>query len=332
MKAVVVSEFGGPEVLRLVDVPEPHAGPGQIRIRVHAATVNPADIVVRMGLAESLFADNVARPYRLGSEAAGVVDEIGPGTDTDLKIGDHAMAILVAFMPPGGAYAEYLVLDPRQVVRAPAGSSHAEAATLPVNGMTAQQGLDLLSLGSGDWLAVTGAAGAVGGYAVQLAKAIGLRVVADAAPDDADLLRSLGVDCVIARGTGVAERIRGAVPGGVSGVFDAALIGAEVLPAIRTGGQLVVARRSDLHGAPSLGDTRDITVHEVFVPEYLYERDKLDALRVFAEKGQLSLRPRCVTVGGEEADLVCPGRVWVLGLEGPHGAGLVHRPKWAEPG
>ncbi|MGW0580754.1 NADP-dependent oxidoreductase [Streptomyces sp. NPDC002920] len=290
MKAVVVPEYGGPEVLKLVELPDPHAGPGQIRMRVHAATVNPSDIVMRLGRAESLFAGRVDPPYRPGNEAAGVVDEIGPGAETDLRIGDRVMATVVAYLPSGGAYAEYLVLDPRQVATAPAGSSHAEAATLPTNGLTVQQALDVLSLAAGDWLAVTGAAGAVGGFTVQLAKAGGLRVVADAAPADEDLVRSLGADCVVPRGARVGARIREAVPSGVSGLFDAALIGPEVLPAIRAGGHLVMARRSDLPGAPVMGDTGDITVHEVFVPEYVYEHDKLEALRGRAEKGELSMR------------------------------------------
>ncbi|MER5180992.1 NADP-dependent oxidoreductase [Streptomyces sp. NPDC002896] len=290
MKAVVVAEFGGPEVLRLVDLPDPHAGPGQIRMRVHAATVNPSDAVVRRGEAASMFDGRLVPPFRPGNEAAGVVDEIGPGAETDLKIGDRVMAFVVPFMSSGGAYAQYLVLDPRQVAIAPAGSSHAEAATIPANGLTVQQAMDLLSPTAGDWLAVTGAAGAVGGYTIQLAKAAGLQVVADAAPADEELVRSLGADRVVARGAGVAERILEAVPGGVSSLVDGALMGPEVLPAIRAGGQLVMGRRSDMPGVTPLGDHGDITVHEVFVPDYVYERNKLEALRVRAEKGELTMR------------------------------------------
>ncbi|MFI6692968.1 NADP-dependent oxidoreductase [Streptomyces sp. NPDC050433] len=290
MKAVVVSEYGGPEVLRLVDVPEPHAGRGQIRMRVRAATVNPSDTVLRAGAMDSMLDSLLAPPYRPGNEAAGVVDEIGPGAETDLSIGDRVMAMVVPYMPPGGAYAEYLVLDPRQVAAAPAGSSHAEASTIPANGLTVQLAIDLLSLAAGDWLAVTGAAGAVGGYTVQLAKAIGLRVVADAAPADENLVRSLGADLIVSRGVGVAERIREAVPGGVTGLVDAAVIGSEVLPAIRPGGQLAMVRFADMAGAPSMEDHGDITVHEVFVPDYVHERDKLDALRVRAETGGLTMR------------------------------------------
>ena len=290
MKAVVIPEYGGPEVLRLVDLPDPHAGPGEIRLRVHAATVNPSDTLLRRGDVASMFDGRLTPPFTPGNEAAGIVDEIGPGAETDLKVGDRVMAFVVPFMPSGGAYAQYLVLDPRQVATAPAGSTHAQAATIPLNALTVQQALDLLSPTAGDWLAVTGAAGAMGGYTIELAKAAGLHVVADAAPADEELVRSLGADRVVARGAGVAERIREAVPGGVSSLVDCALLGPEILPAIRAGGQLVMGRRSDMPGAPVLGDRGDITVHEVFVPDYVFEHDKLEALCVHAEKGELTMR------------------------------------------
>nr|WP_306660413.1 NADP-dependent oxidoreductase [Rhodococcus opacus] len=275
-----MTEFGGPEVLRWMDVPDPHAGPGQIRVRVHAATVNPSDAVVRKGAAAALFEGRLVPPFSPGNEAAGVVDEIGPETETDLRIGDRVMAFVVPYMASGGAYAQHLVLDPRQVALAPAGSSHAEAATIPCNGLTVQQAMDFLSPAAGDWMAVTGAAGAVGGYTIQLAKAAGLHVVADAAPADEELVRSLGADRIVARGAGVAGRILESVPGGVSSLMDWALLGREILPAIRPGGQLVMGRGSDMPGVGPLGEHPGITIHEVFVPEYVYEQDKLDGLRV----------------------------------------------------
>ncbi|MFI6692954.1 NADP-dependent oxidoreductase [Streptomyces sp. NPDC050433] len=290
MKAIVVTEFGGPETLRLMEVPDPHAGPGQIRVRVHAATVNPSDAVVRRGEAAALFDGRLVPPFRPGNEAAGVVDEIGPATETDLKIGDRVMAFVVPYMPSGGAYAQHLVLDPRQVALAPVGSSHAEAATIPCNGLTVQQAMDLLSPTAGDWMAVIGAAGAVGGYTIQLAKAAGLRVVADTAPADEGLVRSLGADRIVARGPGVADRILEAVPGGVDSLMDWALLGREILPAVRPGGQLVMGRRADMPGVAPLGEHPDITLHEVYVPVYVYEQGKLDALRTHAERGELTMR------------------------------------------
>ncbi|SDN27113.1 NADP-dependent oxidoreductase [Streptomyces wuyuanensis] len=290
MKAVAVWEYGGAEKLQLVDLPAPHAGPGQMRVRVHAATVNPADFLLREGAIDAMLSGRLPPPYRPGMEAAGVVDEIGPNAVTDLHIGDRVMAIVIPIDPSGGAYAEYIVLDPRQVGRAPAGSTHAEAATLPMNGLTSRLALDVLSLVADNWLAVTGATGAVGGYAVQLAKVDGLRVVADAAPADEDLVRTLGADHVVARGPDLAGRIRASVPDGVAAVVDAALLGSDVVPAIRPGGQLAVVRRVGDRGVVSSRQHSDVTVRDVWVPEYRYARDKLDSLRLLAEEGKLSLR------------------------------------------
>lgn len=209
MRAVVVTEYGGPDVLREVDIDEPHAGPGQLRIRVHAATVNPADVLLRVGdIDDALRASRLSPPYRPGMEVAGILDEIGPDADTALRIGDRVMAILIPIEDSGGAYAEHVVVEADQVVAAPAGSSHAEAATLPMNGLTARRALDVLDLPAGKILAVTGAAGAVGGYVLQLAKASGVRVIADAAPADEQLVTDLGADEVVTRGPG----IRGAHP------------------------------------------------------------------------------------------------------------------------
>lgn len=291
MRAVVVTEYGGPEVLQQVDTEEPHAGPGRLRIRVYAATVNPADALLRIGdIDDALRASALSPPYRPGMEVAGLVDEIGPGTSTGVRVGDRVMAIIMPIDDSGGAYAEYVVVDVDQVVVAPAGSSHAEAATLPMNGLTARRALDVLDLAPGETVAVTGAAGAVGGYAVQLAKADGLRVVADAAPADEQLVKALGADEIVPRGPGVGERIRRRHPEGVAAVVDAALQGDEVLPALRDAGQIAIVRRPGERGTSTLHPDRGITVRDVWVPDYTHATDKLDALRVLAEQGKVTLR------------------------------------------
>ncbi len=223
-------------------------------------------------------------------DAAGVVDAIAPDAATDLRVGDRVMAIVIPIDPSGGAYAEYVVVDARQVVRAPAGTTHAEAATLPMNGLTARLALDVLGLAPGAWIAVTGAAGALGGYTVQLAKADGLTVVADAAPADEELVRSLGADKVVRRGPDVADHIREIVPEGVEAVVDAAVMGPRALGALRPGGQLALARSIGEPGTVPLGDTGDVIVRNVFVPEYRHAHDKLDALRVLTEEGRIALR------------------------------------------
>ncbi|MCV7256611.1 NADP-dependent oxidoreductase [Mycobacterium hackensackense] len=291
MRAVVVTRYGGPEVLRQVNIEEPHAGAGQLRIRVHAATVNPADALLRVGdIDDALRASRLSPPYRPGMEVSGFLDEIGPNADTELRIGDRVMAILMPIDESGGAYAEYVVVETDQVAAAPARSTHAQAATLPMNGLTARRALDVLHLTAGDTLAVTGAAGAVGGYVVQLAKADGLRVIADAAPADEQLVTQLGADELVARGAGVGERIRHLHPEGVKAVVDAAIQGDEVLPALSDDGQLAIVRRPGERGTSDLHPERGITIRDVWVPDYAHATDKLDGLRVLAERGQITLR------------------------------------------
>jgi NADPH:quinone reductase len=216
-------------------------------------------------------------------DVAGVLDQIGTEVSTDLRAGDHVMAIVVPHGQTGG-YAELVVVPAESVTRVPAGATDAEAATLPMNGLTTVQALDLLGLAPGQVLAVTGAAGAVGGYAVQLGKAAGLRVVADAAPADEQLVKDLGADVVVRRGPEFAERVREAVPEGADGLIDAALLNELVIPAVRDGGRIATVRgfKGD--------EERGITFHPVLVRSYAREHAKLDRLRQLAETGQVTLR------------------------------------------
>ncbi len=282
MRAIGVSEFGGPDVLREFQIPERHAGPGEVRINVRAAAVNPTDTVLRSGAyAERLRAN--PPPYVPGMDVAGVLDEVGPEVETDLVVGEHVMAIVV---PDGahGGYSESLVLPERSVVRVPAGADDEAAASLPMNALTARQALDLLEPAPGQTLAVTGAAGAFGGYVVQLAKADGLKVLADAAEKDRELVRSLGADVIVERGDDVAKRLREVEPAGVHAVADGAVHNELVLPAVRDGGRVATVRFFSAEGE------RGITYHPVSVRDYRLEKEKLDRLREQVEEGVLSLR------------------------------------------
>ena len=281
MRIVGVTSFGGPEALQVLEVPEPHPGPGEVRVRVHAATVNATDVGLRQGH-QGYPLPARAEPYVPGMEAAGVISEVSP--DSGWQVGDRVIAVVVAAGPHGGAYADELVVDARSVVRMPADTDFAAAATLPMNGLTARGALDLLGLPAGSTIAVTGAAGAVGGYAVQLAKADGLHVIADAAEADEDLVRGLGADRLVRRGEGAADRIRALAPDGVDGVIDAALLNQAVVPAIRDNGALAVFRGWD--GEPGRG----ITVGKVFVHDQVTDTAALDKLRQQAEDGALTLR------------------------------------------
>jgi NADPH:quinone reductase-like Zn-dependent oxidoreductase len=274
--------YGGPEALRVFELPDRHAGPGEVRIRVHAAAVNPTDAFTRNGSRHEMLKD-LDPPYVAGMDVAGVIDEVGPDADTALAVGDRVMAIVV---PQGqhGGYSDSLVLPARSVARAPAGATLVEASTLPMNGLTARRALDMLAIPAGGTIAVTGAAGAFGGYVVQLAKVDGLRVVADASEADEQLVRDLGADVVVRRGDDVATRIRDAVPDGVDGVADGAIQHALVLPAIRDGGGLASVR-------PFVGETvRGIEIHMVWVREYMLEHEKLAGLGQLVSDGAITLR------------------------------------------
>ena len=293
MRAMGLFDFGGPEVLQLVDVPERHAAAGEVRIRVHASTVNPTDTTLRKGARAELVRRDPP-PYVPGMDVAGVIDEIGAGTQTNLAVGDSVMAMVVNRARHGG-YSESIVLTADAVVHIPAGKTLIEAATLPMNGLTARQSLDQLALRPGQTLAVTGAAGCYGGYVVQLAKADGLRVIADAAPADEALVRGLGADIVVPRGDDIAAQIRKAVPGGVDGLADGSFQSGVAAGAVRDGGCFVSVRGW-------AGDERGITFHKTSVREYNHRADLLDRLRQQVEAGQMSLRVAATYPAAQAAD------------------------------
>ena len=282
MRAVGLYVHGGPEVLEVVDLPEVHAGSGQVRIRVHAVAVNPTDTMARNGSrAEQQKID--PPPYVPGMDVAGVVDEVDDDISTNVAVGDAVMAMVVP-NASHGAYREQIVLNARSVVPAPAGTSHVEACTLPMNGLTARQSLDLLGLSSGQTLAVTGAAGAYGGYVIQLAKTEGLTVIADASEADRELVTDLGADIVVRRGDDVATRFREHFSDGVDGLADGAVQNELVIPAVRDGGAFTSVR--GFIGEP----LRDIFFTATMVRTYDGEFEKLDRLRQLVESGSITLR------------------------------------------
>ncbi|SNQ45252.1 Zn-dependent oxidoreductase, NADPH:quinone reductase [Frankia canadensis] len=282
MRAVGVNTWGGPEVLEIVELPEPHAGPGQIRLRVHAATVNPADTLIRSG-ARADRIGSIPPPYVPGMEVAGIVDEIGDRTDELLTLGSPAMAIV---LPLGsyGAYSEYVVVPKGSVAPAPAGTDLVHAATLPMNGLTARRALDLLDPPPGATVAVTGAAGAFGGYFIQLAVNAGHQVVADASETDRQLVADLGAHMVVSRGAKVAEHIRQVAPDGVAALADGSVQKEAVLAAVADGGAIASVR------GPAGVTERGIRWTPVSVYDVAEDRARLDGLRVLVESGAITLR------------------------------------------
>ncbi len=282
MRGVGLTEFGTPDVLKIIDLADVHAGPGEVRLRVYAAAVNPTDTGIREGgRAEAL--KKVGPPWIPGMDAAGVIDEIGDGTETELMVDDAVMAMVI---PRGthGAYRESIVLSADAVTKAPAGVTHAEACTLPMNGLTARQSLDQLALQPGQTLAVTGAAGCYGGYMVQLAKADGLRVIADASSKDEALVHDLGADIVVARGDNISAEIRKVAPEGVDALADGAVQNELAVGAVKDGGSFASVRGWQGNGE------RDIEFHATMVFAYDHRADLLDVLRRQVEDGQVTLR------------------------------------------
>jgi NADPH:quinone reductase-like Zn-dependent oxidoreductase len=193
MAAVVIRQFGGPEVLRVEEVPRPSPGPGEILVRVHAAAINPVDTQARAHGDRSVA--HVRLPYVPGFDVSGVVAEVGEGV-TRFAPGDAVYAML--HLRRGGAYAEYAIVLDAEAAPKPARASHAEAASLPLVALTAWQALfDTADLQPGETVLIHAGAGGVGSVAVQLAKWRGARVVATASQRNHDFLRSLGADVVI---------------------------------------------------------------------------------------------------------------------------------------
>jgi len=211
---VIATAFGGPEVLSVADAPTAEPGPGQARIEVRAAGVNPFDAKAYSGA----FGSDPARlPLRLGSEAAGVVTAVGPdavGPAGPITAGQE----VIAFRAPG-AYAAELVLPAEALVPKPAALDWAQAAGLMVTGATAWHALAATDVHQGDTVLIHGGAGGVGVMAVQLAAARGARVVATASPARHDFLRGLGA-VPVAYGAGLADRVRAAAPGGIDAALD----------------------------------------------------------------------------------------------------------------
>ncbi|MBX6769917.1 MAG: alcohol dehydrogenase catalytic domain-containing protein, partial [Actinomadura rubrobrunea] len=230
MRAIIVKEPGGIEALQEVEVAEPVPGPGQVRLRVAAAAVNPVDVAVRNGaLAQAGVMPLPGGPgsrdaFGLGWDVAGTVDAVGPDVER-LAVGDEVFGVKDRLDVPVGTHAEAVVLDADAVARAPRSVDAVHAATVPLNGLTALQALDLLDLPPGATVLVTGAAGAVGGYAVELAVHQGLRVVASAAAADEALVRGFGAEHFVPRGAHLGDAVRALVPGGVDGAIDAAVTG-----------------------------------------------------------------------------------------------------------
>ena len=247
MKAVQFAEYGGPEVLRLVEVDEPHAGAGQVRIAVRAAGVNALDWKIRAGYMRGQMP--LSLPSGTGIDAAGVVDEVGDGV-RDVAVGD------AVFGSGSATFAEYAVLS--SWVTKPAGLSFAEAAGYPVPVETAVRIVNQVGVQPGETLLVSGASGGVGSAVLQIARQRGITVIATASERNGDYLRSLGA-IPTTYGPGLIERVRALAPNGTNAALDLAGSGVILELIALTGNPSKVLSIADFtapeHGAQVSGAT-----------------------------------------------------------------------------
>jgi NADPH:quinone reductase len=288
VRAVVITEPGDVDVLEVADRPTREPGDGEVRIAVKAAGVNPVDITLR----KRGLGPDVPRPWTPGMDAAGEVESVGGGVDR-LRVGERVMAAVDPFRTEGGAQQELLVVPTASVVAIPDGATLAQASTLPMNGLTAIGGLEMLGVREGDTLAVAGGAGLLGSYVIAVASMRGIRVIADARPQDEELVKSFGADVVVPRSASFGDAIRAVAPDGADAVYDTALLYRDAFPAIRDGGALLVVRGWDadntitpLHEV----EERGIRVHPHVISEVLERTDWLEGLRRLSSAGRLKLR------------------------------------------
>lgn len=284
VKAIGILAFGGPEALQVVDLPVPVPGSGEVRIWVTAAAVNPTDAIFRAGGGQAHLLLDAEPPYIPGMDVAGTVDMLGAETGSRLALGDKVVGLVLPASQHGGAYAQQIVLPADSVVAAPAAADAWAASTLLLNSVTARLALNALALGEGEILAVTGAAGAVGGYVIQMAKAAGLTVIADASPADADLVRGLGADHLVQRGDDFATQVRNIAGSGAAGLVDGAAQDQAALAAIADQGSMATLRG---WAGPS---ERQISIHPIVSTGAATDTALLAQMVDLVDQGILTLR------------------------------------------
>ncbi|MEY2534540.1 MAG: hypothetical protein QOF29_2450 [bacterium] len=219
MRAIAITEFGGPDRLQVAELPDPLVGPDTVLLRVRAAGINPVDYKVRQGNLAGRFPHFF--PLIPGWDAAGVVEAVGPAV-VAFEPGDEVYGYFRKDFVRDGTYAELATMRDTALARKPATLSFEEAGAVPLAGLTALQVIrDALDLQTGDRLLVHGASGGVGSFAVQIAKARGAHVIAVASAANHDYLRELGADEVLDYTAGdVVEAVRAGHPDGIEAVAD----------------------------------------------------------------------------------------------------------------
>jgi NADPH2:quinone reductase len=287
MRVVEVAEFGGPEVLRESERAMPEPGPGEVLVRVRAANVNPTDLSARSGQARRRMPD-LCPPFVAGWDLAGEVLEVGAEV-AGYSAGDRVAGMIPWIRIGGrvGAYAEAVAVEESWLAPITDDLDDAVAATLPLNALTARQALDLIAAPVGATLLITGASGAVGGFATQLATRDGIRVLAVASTGDEDWVDDLGAAEVLSRDTDLASLDP------VDAVFDAVPVGRRAADAVRDGGTALFTR-----SAPDVGRPDRLRVEAPLVQT---DPKALRALAVELGAGRLRTRVAGVLDLGEAA-------------------------------
>jgi len=289
-RAVVIDRFGAADMLHTTTVPLPPVGPTQVRLRVLAAAINPVDLGTREGqiIQGAVYPTLAARfPMVLGWDAAGIVEEVGSDVH-EWKNGDHVIMMTHQVATQSGTYAEQIVVEAEQLAPWPGNHEPAVAAALPLAGLTALQGINVLRLSPGEKVFINGPLGAVGSLAAQLAVHRGARVVGAVRPAEKDLARELGLEWTVERDGDLAARVREVTGGPVDVAFDVVggPVAAATLDAVRNGGRYVTVIPRLESGGPG------VPVRSI-IPQVIYivpDPQGLRELSALLAKGILSIR------------------------------------------
>jgi NADPH:quinone reductase-like Zn-dependent oxidoreductase len=276
MRAITYSRFGSADVLELTEQPDPHIGPDTLVVRVRAASVNPVDWKIREGRLQGLI--DTQFPAIPGWDVAGVVEQVGLDT-TEFQVGDEVYGYVRKDTVQGGTFAELVAAPVRTLARKPSSLSFEEAAAVPLAGLTAYEAIRRAGVKDGQTVLVHAAAGGVGAFGVQIAKALGARVIGTASEANHEFLRGLGAEPVT-YGDGLADRVRALAPDGVDVLLDF------------VGGGAVAAGAEILADGGTIASIADPTARTEHGGHYIWVRPSvagLDALTALFDAGKLSV-------------------------------------------
>jgi NADPH2:quinone reductase len=282
MRAITFSQFGGPEVLKVTEKPDPEPGEDEVVVAVVASTVNPTDLMNLSGARAALMKD-ISPPYTTGVEFSGHILALGTSVSS-VQLGQSVIGVVNPRRQSGGAHAQQISVPAASVAAVREGTDLIAAATIPMNALTAMLSLELLDLAAGQTLLVTGAAGMLGGLSVELALLDGLDVLVNVGDADREFLSDRGVMKFLPRAQGLEEAIQTEYPGGIDGVIDGALIGKEISYLVRDGGGIVSPRATYL-----IEDSR-LTVCYVQVTSGLTDNEKIMRIARLLDEGKLTPR------------------------------------------